>query len=303
MTEKAKKETKIKKNTKDVKEKSLKTKITPSTKIEIILPQKEVKESFDKHLKNAAKTLKADGFREGKVPPHVARQMVNTQAILNKVIQDVLPKYYEEKIKKDKLTPITYPEVNLKSDDVEKDLIVEIGIAQKAKIDLKNYQELIKKSKKTAQKELEKRKTEKQEKPKINDDDFILNFILDNLKKELNPEIPELVLKNTMEDSFSKFNDQLKMVKLNIEDYLKKNNLTVEGFTNYLRNDAINKIQTDLIINQIIDDEKLKADPKEIEEFIEKSKTDKREMTNDDIVYLNYISQRRKAFDFVLKLK
>jgi FKBP-type peptidyl-prolyl cis-trans isomerase (trigger factor) len=106
-----------------------------------------------------------------------------------------------------------------------------------------------------------------------------------------------------MEDSFSKFNDQLKMVKLNIEDYLKKNNLTVEGFTNYLRNDAINKIQTDLIINQIIDDEKLKADPKEIEEFIEKSKTDKREMTNDDIVYLNYISQRRKAFDFVLKLK
>lgn len=297
MTKKSKKEEKKQ----DKKEKTFQIKIKPSTKFTIELPKKEVQTSFNKHLKDAAKNIKADGFRKGKVPLKVARQMVNNQAILNKVIQEVLPKYYEEKIKKDKLTPITYPEVNLKSDDIEKDLIVEIGIAQKEKIDLKNYQELIKKAKKAATKELE--NGEEKKKTEIKKDDFTLNFVLDNLKKEINPEVPELVLKNTMEDNFSKFNKQLEMVNLSIEDYLKKNNLSVDDFTNYLRNDAINKIQTDLIINQIIDEEKIKSDQKEVEEFMEKSKTKKSQMTKDDVAYLEYISQRRKAFDFILKLK
>ncbi len=279
-----------------------KKKIIPCDKFQITLPNEKVQVIFQKYLRKEAKKLKIDGFRQGKVPLNIAKKLINSELILDNILKEMLPPYYEKRIKKDKLLPITYPEIKLITSDLEKDLIVEISISQKPEIKLGDYKIFIKENRKKAEKkykETENQKEQSEEKKKKND--FLLTFIFNELRKKINPKVPELVLKETINDDFKNFQKQLKLAGITLEDYLEKNKITLDSISLHFESQALEKIQTDLIINQIIQECNIKAEKEDWEKINKENKN--LEKSQENYLYLEYFIQRRKIFDFILNLK
>ncbi|MBU0576622.1 trigger factor family protein, partial [Patescibacteria group bacterium] len=132
-----------------------KTKTAPSvvvdnTKLKLTLAWKEIKQAYDRVLKNSAKNIKAQGFRQGKVPLKIAEEKIGRDHLINKVLEVIVPQKYQDLIKKEKKEPLTPPEIKPLKMDWEQDFELEIYIAEKPIIKLGNYRQAVKKGLKAA---------------------------------------------------------------------------------------------------------------------------------------------------------
>ncbi|MFH1959417.1 MAG: trigger factor family protein [Patescibacteria group bacterium] len=120
--------------------------VIDNTKLQLILAWEEVKQEYDKILKKSAKNIKAQGFRQGKIPLKIAEEKLGRNRIINQVLETLVPQKYQDLIKKEKKKPLTSPEVKPISINWGQDWELEIQIAEKPLIKLSNYQKSIKKA-------------------------------------------------------------------------------------------------------------------------------------------------------------
>jgi trigger factor len=78
--------------------------------VSIEIPADEVKKATDKVAKRFQKLAKIPGFRAGKVPESIVRSRF-AEDIRSEVIEQLLPKYYQEAVEKEKLQPVSQPYV------------------------------------------------------------------------------------------------------------------------------------------------------------------------------------------------
>ena len=74
--------------------------IGDNTKITITIPWKDAEPAYNQAKKKVAKTVKADGFRKGKVPAELAEKLAGTDKILDEALQIVLSKKLIKKLPK-----------------------------------------------------------------------------------------------------------------------------------------------------------------------------------------------------------
>eukprot|EP00903_Cladosiphon_okamuranus_P004365 g4363.t1 len=72
------------------------------------LPNSEVDQEVNERLKKAAKTVRLDGFRKGKVPMNVMRQRFGA-SVRNEVLGEVINRSYGEAIQQEKVKPAGMP--------------------------------------------------------------------------------------------------------------------------------------------------------------------------------------------------
>ncbi|MDZ7853006.1 MAG: trigger factor [Halomonas sp.] len=90
-------------------------------RIKVQVPAAEVDEAVAARLKDAAKTVRLDGFRKGKVPMSVIRQRYGA-GVRDEVVGEVMRERYVRAISENDLNPAGYPQIEANVNEAGKDL-------------------------------------------------------------------------------------------------------------------------------------------------------------------------------------
>lgn len=299
--------------------------IAPNTVIKLIIPKAEVEQAYKKALKKLAKKIKVDGFRKGNVPTKIAEENIKAEQIIEEALQLTVPEIYTKEIKRLEKQPLTYPEFNPVSLEKGKDWVVEAFIAERPKITLNKYQEIVKKAQKEAVKEIEKQakehietvhknekdgaeSTHKHEEPtEAEKNNFTLQFIYQELIKELKPEIQELLVKEEVRYDLDNLAHRLKDMNIPFEKFLEHRKMTFEQLSTELAVGALSRLQASFIINEIAVEQKISVTAKDLDAEFDKIKDEKlRIQQKTDHRYVDMMSQtilREKVADHLLSIK
>ena len=88
-----------------------------SRKMTVSVPETEVQEKIEARLKSLAREVRIDGFRPGKVPPHVVKKLYGDR-IRGEVTGDLIQATYYQAIQDQDLKPAGYPHIH-PSDETE----------------------------------------------------------------------------------------------------------------------------------------------------------------------------------------
>ena len=132
-----KEETKKTKATKEKKEE----KKTNVHEVEIKIEGKEWADALEEAFKKKQKTIKVDGFRQGKVPRSVFEKKFGKESLYLEAADIVLPAAYTKAILDSKLEPIVQPSVDFKNID-ETGIEFIFKIVTKPEVTIKKYKGL-----------------------------------------------------------------------------------------------------------------------------------------------------------------
>jgi trigger factor len=90
-------------------------------RITVQVPAAEVDEAVNARLKDAAKNVRLDGFRKGKVPMSVIRQRYGHD-VRNEVVGEVMRERYVRALSENELNPAGFPEIEATVNEAGKDL-------------------------------------------------------------------------------------------------------------------------------------------------------------------------------------
>ncbi|PIR62010.1 MAG: hypothetical protein COU66_00800 [Candidatus Pacebacteria bacterium CG10_big_fil_rev_8_21_14_0_10_44_11] len=260
--------------------------IGANTVLTISIPWKEAEAAYEQAKKKIAKTLKADGFRKGKVPAELAEQLAGQDKIVEIALQALLPNKYQEAITKAKKKPLTYPEIKPIKIEMGKDWELEVQIAEKPEIKLANYKKTVRDAIKEANKKIAEtlkenakkaaeNKDTKAAKPEKNQeftddqkDDYRLQHIYQALVQTTKSVIPELLVKEEVKADLNQLTHQLEQVKLTFDNYLKRRSFTFEQLSQEMTVNALGKLQIAFVMDAVATEAQLSITETEIEAYI-----------------------------------
>jgi len=279
------------------------------TEIEIVvdIPKNTIKASYQKAFEELRKDLSVAGFRKGTVPKQIAEQKIKKEEVFERLIQDLFPQIYREIIIKENLKPIINPQVDLIKAKEDEDWQIKIQIAQKPKISLGDYKKKIKdlnQEHKKADiwipgKEESKKNDTDQETERLTQ----LNRIFQLLLKEIECPLPALLIEQEVKRKLADLIDELQKLGLNIEDYLKSKNLSLEQLKENYKNEIKETYQLEFILDEIANQENIVVENDEIEKIISKISDEKeKETARQHSYYYAAIIRKQKTLDFLLSL-
>jgi FKBP-type peptidyl-prolyl cis-trans isomerase (trigger factor) len=300
--------------------------VAPNSSVKVTIPWKTVKKSYEQVLTKAAKNVKADGFRQGKVPPTVAEKLLDQSKLYDLTLQEILPEAYTEALKEAKLSPISQPEIEPVQMEKEKDWVFTLSFATQPTITLGDYQKVTKKALAEAEKEVtetekklkeDAKKAEKDHKDHEGHthpteltaqqkDDVKMKHIFRGLVDSIHPTIPEILVRGEVNRELQRLADQLQQLRLSVDEYLKSRQMTMEQVRQEYAVMAVSSLQIEFILGAIAKDQKMNVEDKEIEETLDKvagGKLTPAERQNPD--YRSYIFStllKQKVMQFLLSL-
>lgn len=91
--------------------------------LEVVVDAQRVENAFQKAFKKNLKEFALPGFRRGKVPVPMASRYITDSNLVRDVVQDLVPKAFEEATKENNLQPISQPEWDLVQSERGKELV------------------------------------------------------------------------------------------------------------------------------------------------------------------------------------
>ncbi|MBU3935684.1 hypothetical protein KJ909_03350 [Patescibacteria group bacterium] len=245
------------------------------------ITKSQIQEENNKVLKSIQKTYKNTGFRVGKVPLDIITQNISPKKIIEEIVSSLLPHLYSQKIKKLKLNPIIQPQVKFINPPIslDKDWQIEITSCELPDLKLKtSYIAQIKK--------LNLDKDKDQTRP-----------ILDVLVKNSQVKLPPILVETEMQKQLSSLVDQTQQAGLEISQYLKSKNTTLEEYKKNLLEQIKRQWIINLAIDKICQKEKLKIDQEDIQKALKINPA-----INPQSEHLYHILLQQKTLDFLKKL-
>lgn len=271
--------------------------IAPNAHVHVTLPWADVAPAYQKAIRRFSQTAKADGFRKGKVPLEMVEKMVDQSALVEYVLQQVLPAAYAEQVKKDDKHPVSQPEIEPVEIEKGKDWKLNASFAEAPAINLGDYKATVKKAKKAAEKdiadqeaELTKKAKETAKKPTDTEEavpanaelakdaqttltdaqkeDLQTRQIFKHLVEDVQPQIAELLVRKEADRQIRQLLEQLEKLQLTVENYLKSRNMSAEQLRLEYLSAAVTSLQLEFVLAEIGKTEKLTVDDKEIDEMM-----------------------------------
>ncbi len=285
--------------------------IVANTIITISFPWTQVEPEYQKALNKMAKQLAIPGFRKGMVPPHIAEEQLKPEALVEAVLQRLLPKAYQEALEKEHKRPISDPEFDPKVVSKGADWQIEVHLAEKPSVDATNYVKIAKEAKKAALVHLKEEAKKKEQSTddsheKQHQDDHILQHIFQDLVKTCKPQLPELLVKQQTRRELERLVQELQSMKLTLDDFLSRNNQTFEQLSGNIAARAVGQLQLEFILQAISQQAEITVTEAEIEEVIakigdEKVRKEKQTETHYREAIKEHLS-RKKLFDHLLTI-
>jgi|AntRauTorcE11897_2_1112592.scaffolds.fasta_scaffold04817_5 trigger factor len=128
--------------------------------------------------------------------------------------------------------------------------------------------------------------------------------IIENIIKEAEIELPEILIEEEVEKMSQNFKAQIEQMKMNFDDYLKQINKTEDDLKKEWRGDAEKRVKTDLILPKIAKEEDIKPDEERVEKELEHLKEHHKDINDDHArVYITHALTNEKVFDFLSNIK
>lgn len=264
------------------------------------IPAKDFSAFRKNAIQNINDEITIDGFRKGKVPENILVSKVGDMAILEEMAELALSNAYPEIIINEKIDAIGRPEISITKLASDNPLEFKIITTVTPEIKLGDYKELAKEINKKPEEVFEvtdKEVDEAIERIKKSHSDHeghdhdsleakeeIKKILLENKKinaKEKRRieisdaileasvfEVPDLLINSELRRIEAQFEDDISRMNVKLEDYLKHAKKTIEEVRNEWKPAAEKKARLQLILNEIVNIEKIVVDKNEIEEEV-----------------------------------
>jgi len=285
---------------------SYKKNLLPKNTVELIIdiPKQEIKNAYQKAFLSLQKELTLPGFRKGSVPKELAEKNIKKEKVYEKLIADLIPRIYEEIIKKENLTPLSLPKIELLKAKEEEDWQIKITLAQKPIVDLKNLKTIIQKIKAEQKKEeiWVPGKTQKEKENQEVKNQKLLNLILNALLKEIPCEISDLLIEEELSNRLASLLDDIKKIGLTVDAYLKSKNLTVEQLKEQYRKEIEETYKLEFILLAIADKENITVEKQDLEKIFVNLSPEERKNAEANSYFYASILRKQKTLDYLLNL-
>ena len=123
--------------------KSTVEKLSPTrVRISVEVPFAELQGDFDRAYKQLAQQVRLPGFRPGKAPAKLLEARVGRGAVLEQVVNEVLPSRYSEAVTTEDLRPLGQPEIEVTKIEDGEELTFTAEVDVRPDIDLPDLSEL-----------------------------------------------------------------------------------------------------------------------------------------------------------------
>lgn len=252
--------------------------------IELTLKKKEIKKEYDHVLSHFQAEFEQKGFRKGKAPLDVVEKNISPQAVIEEVLNHLLPENYQKIIEENKLKPIIEPSIKIKNEKLSMDSDWELSIESAELPDItispKLYQDIKKIN----------------EDKKVDDKDK-LNKIIECIDKNITITLPQIILTHDTNRRLSELISQLQSANLTIDQYLKNKNIDMSQ----LRKETEIQIKKDwtlnLAINQIAIDNKIDVKKEESQKLFENNP-----QLKEDPNLVVFLLTQQKVLEYLKKL-
>lgn len=229
--------------------------------------KEEINKQYEAVVNKAVQNTTLKGFRKGAAPRDMVIKAVGETKLQQDAIEQALPKAYAEEIKKRKLKPVSYPDLQLKKGKPGENFEFEAEIAEAPEIKLGDYKKLIKG-------ELAKGKIWTPEKGHEGHDHGEMNqdqkteAVIKLLLEKIEVKIPELLTKREVNRMLSRLVDQITNLGLKMDDYLASSGKTQEGLREEYAQTAEQNLAVEFLLMELAKDLKVEASEKDIDAFI-----------------------------------
>lgn len=271
--------------------------------ITVDIDKKTVADEYDLAFEKIRLNITFPGFRAGKAPADVAKKHIAKDKIYQEMIKSLLPKIYEEIVKKESLLPVVDPKVELVNAKDGEDWQIKITVAGKPNIELNNYKDAIKAH------QAENKKKDiwvpgKNESPKETENkQKNLNDVLSILLKEAKVEIADLIIEAEINRKLTHLVDDIQKIGLTVDSYLKSKNLSLDQLKESFKKEVEDTYKLEFILSEIADKENISIEKKDLDKLFENIKDDKeKKIAEQNAYFYASILRKQKTIDFLLSL-
>ncbi len=280
-----------------------------TVEILVDIPKSTVENEYKSSFSALNKNLQVEGFRKGKVPADIAQKRISKELVFEELVKHLIPKIYEEIVKKESLKPIISPKVDLVKAKEGMDWQIKITVAQKPVVDLGNYKSVLKKIKDdqkkteiwTPGKESKEKKAEPEQEAKVKQE--LLNKILEGLLKECKVEIPDLVVDEELNKRLTNLLTDIQKIGLTVDSYLKSKNITQEELKNRYKREIEDTYKLEFILIELADKENITVEKSDLEKILASMSDPKeKEAAKANSYFYASLLRKQKTLDYLLDL-
>jgi FKBP-type peptidyl-prolyl cis-trans isomerase (trigger factor) len=264
-----------------------------TVKLTITIPKENVAKTREKAIIEIAKQTELPGFRKGNAPRALVEEKLSKEKINEEVLKELLPELYQEAVLEHKIKPIMNPKIHIEEISDDKDWIFNALTCEAPSVELGKYKENVQKV--TAKSKIILPGKEPQ-KPTFED---IAKAVLEGA----NVKLPAILVEQEADRLLSQLLADIKKLGLNLDQYLGSTNRTPEDLRAEYSKRAESDMKLEFVLQKIAETEKITVDDKEVDEAVQKAKSEEeKEHLQKNIYLLAAIIRQQKTLDFLMNL-
>jgi trigger factor len=240
------------------------------------------------------------------VPTKIAESKIKKEEIYDHFLRSYIPKAYQEFLKKEEITPIISPKIELKKAKEGEDWEIILKTATKPDIKLGDYKEKIKKAKEDVKKSDiwvpgQEKEVSKEDEEKNKRAQFQASF--DALLKEAVVELSELVIDEEVQNKLTKLVDDIQKLGLTLESYISSKQTTIDKMKEEMRKEVEELYKTEFILQEIADKENITVEKEELEKIFSGISDEKeKQAVAQNMYYYASLMRKQKTLDYINNL-
>ena len=268
------------------------------------LINKEYEEAFDRLLVD----LEVEGFRKGKVPKNIGEKHIKKEEVYKSVIQGVIPRIYEEIVKKEDLKPIINPKIELTKAKENEDWQIKLIVAVRPQVMLPDLKKTAIEAKGDSKKDDiwvpgKDSKKEINEQDKERQKQKTLNALLEALLKKTKVEIPDLLVEAELEHRLTGLLDEIQKIGLTVDAYMKSKNTTMDDLKAKFKKEIEETYKVEFILNEIADKQNIQVEQEDLDKIFQNIKDDKEKATaKQNSYYYASVIRKQKTLEYLINL-
>jgi len=266
--------------------------------ITFTIPYSQVASAQEKVVEEYAKEAEIPGFRKGNAPIEKVREKIPAATLTEKSLARILPEALSGAIKENKIRPAIYPKFELISAKPNENWQVRAVTCELPMVVLPDYAKLIKEQTIILPKE----ESHSAEASRDKKEQKVIKILLDAIKIN----IPKLLISEEVDARLSSLLQRIEKLGLSLEGYLGSISKTPDKLREEYEIQTKNTISIELILNEVIKDQKIEVGDKEIDEAIKAASADPKLAeslnTPEQRRFIQSVLARRAALDYLTSL-
>ena len=236
----------------------------PKSTIEILvkLPWTDIQTAYKTSFAALHSQFEMVGFRKGKVPHELAEKNIDKDKVYSHLIREIMPKIYEDILKKENLHPILSPKIELVKAKENEEWELKIVIAEKPEVKLNDYKKKVQEAKKSLKTDdiwVPGKEEKKDPKDETQKKEKVMNVSLEAVLASTSCELPPLLIEEELDRRLAQMVEDVQKIGLTMEKYLQTRNLTLESVKERLTKEITDMYKLEFILQAIADEEKLEV--------------------------------------------